>query len=149
MNDELFWFTWFLSLIWFVLYWIFGGVFFAVVAFLRFGRVRKVRFSCLFSLWTILVAAGAAWGGMLFAQEAQTECLLAAETKAEAITAVFGCGAIGVFGALLVGVAVLVIGGFLIMAISRTDNKPWIKMENDEEEKEVNVKEKGSSRFFR
>ncbi|MFC1787762.1 hypothetical protein ACFLZY_00910 [Patescibacteria group bacterium] len=133
MMSDLTLFTWFLALIWFIFYWIFGGVFFAVMALLRLGRVRKVRFSCLFSVLTVIVAFGTAFSGMNLARDAQTKCLLQAENKAEIITAIFGCGAAGVFGTFLLGAAVLILGGFLIMALSKSHSKPWITFDHEEE----------------
>ena len=80
-------FTLFLGFLWFLFYWILGGVLFALVAILRLGRVRKVRFSCLFSFWSLLCGAGAAWGGVKLAQDSITSCYLLAQTKAEVLTA--------------------------------------------------------------
>ncbi len=129
-------FTLFLGFLWFLFYWILGGVLFALVAILRLGRVRKVRFSCLFSFWSLLCGAGAAWGGVKLAQDSITSCYLLAQTKAEVLTAFFGCGFAGVFGAFLLGAAVLTLGGFLIMEISKNKNAPWITLEDHSDEGE-------------
>ncbi len=122
-------FATFLSILWFLVYWILGGVFFAVIALLRLGRVRKVRFSCLFTIWALVVAIGAAFKGLEFSRDAITECMGSAITKAQTVTAVFGCGAAGVFGAFLIGALAITLGGFVIFAISRTKSKPWIILE--------------------
>ena len=52
-----------LSLLWFVVYWIVGGVIFSIVSLTRFLHIHKARFSCLFTLLSIGAAYGAAWLG--------------------------------------------------------------------------------------
>lgn len=139
-----------LSIVWFLLYWTIGGVFFAVVAIARLGRVRKVRFSCLFTLWSLLLGVGAAVFGYQFAQGAVEECLSYSETTTELAAAVFGCGFIGVLGAFAIGFILLVAGGFLIMAMSKSDVKSWITLEREEQSAESTSSDEGngSSKFF-
>lgn len=123
-----------LAAFWFLLYWVLGGVFFAVVAILRLGRVRKVRFSCLFSLFSIIIALGASWFGLRMSNQGISDCLATAETAPELATAIFGCGFAGVLGAFLLGAAALMIGGFILMAISKSKTKPWINLGDEGEE---------------
>lgn len=137
-------FTFFLGFLWFLLYWILGGVLFALVAILRLGRVRKVRFSCLFSLWSLVCGVGTAWGGVKLAQDSITSCYLLAQTKAEVLTAFFGCGFAGVFGMFLLGAAVLTLGGFLLMEISKNKSAPWINLEDHSDEGEESGGQEGS-----
>jgi hypothetical protein len=59
---------------------------------------------------------------------------VSATTKAQTIVALFGCGAAGILGVFLVGAAALVLGGFLIMAVSKTSTKPWVNLDEDGEE---------------
>ena len=132
MLDTLSSFAIFLSILWFLVYWILGGVFFAAIAILRLGRVRKVRFSCLFTLWVLIVGVGAAFKGLEFSQESISICLKGSATQAELVTAVFGCGFAGVFGVFLLGALAVTIGGFLIFSISRTKTKPWITLQPEE-----------------
>ena len=140
----------FLSILWFLVYWILGGVFFAVISLLRLGRVRKLRFSCLFSLWVLVIGIGAAFKGIEFSQEQVKECLADATNRAQIVTAVFGCGFSGVFGAFLIGAIAVTLGGFIIFAISRTKSRPWIVLEQEEEdEKDVKEeKEESASKYF-
>ncbi|MBI4713594.1 hypothetical protein HY771_00155 [Candidatus Uhrbacteria bacterium] len=139
-----------LSILWFLVYWILGGVFFAVIALLRLGRVRKLRFSCLFSLWVLVIGIGAAFKGIELSQTQVEACLIDATNRAQIVTAVFGCGFSGVFGTFLIGAVGVVLGGFLIFAISRTKSRPWIVLEQEEEEgKEVkDEKTEGASKYF-
>lgn len=133
MNTDLGLLAWLLALIWFLAYWVLGGVFFAVMAVLRFGSVRKVRFSCLFTILALGSAAGAAWGGLVMAADAVNACLLTSETKAEAVTAIFGCGFVGIFSAFGLGLAVIIGVGSLLLKISTTKTKPWINLEEQDE----------------
>ena len=142
--SELYLFTALLGFLWFIVYWIFGGVFFAVMAILRLGRVRKVRFSCLFSLLALVVGVASAFLGVSFGQSSIRDCLVEAGNKAEAITAIFGCGFAGIFGVFLLGAAVIVLGGFVLMSISTSKTKPWIIFEEDDEQVQAqNKKDKG------
>ncbi|MBM5789741.1 hypothetical protein FJZ23_01480 [Candidatus Parcubacteria bacterium] len=145
MDFSLHAFAAFLSLLWFLVYWILGGVFFAVVAILRLGRVRKVRFSCLFTLWALAVAVAVAFKGLAYSEREITTCLESAVTKAETVVAVFGCGTAGVFGAFLLGALAITVGGFFIFAISRSQSKPWIVLEQDETSS-INPSDPGEAR---
>jgi hypothetical protein len=143
-------FSAFLAILWFLIYWILGGVFFAVIAILRLGRIRKVRFSCLFSILAFICGVAASIFGLSYSQEAVDTCLLEAATKAEVVTSVFGCGFAGVFGAFMLGAVVLTIGGFIIMTLSKSQTKPWLVLHDEEEEEaqEVEKQERGGSEFF-
>jgi len=138
MDASLIAFALFLGLIWFLVYWILGGVFFALVAIMRLGRVRKVRFSCLFTLWSLACALGSAWFGIFTVEDVVGECVANSDTSTEMVSAVFGCGFVSVFGFFLIGAALLVLGGFAIMAVSKSKTKPWfdLEFEIDDEEPE-------------
>ncbi|MCR4313845.1 MAG: hypothetical protein NUV84_01195 [Candidatus Uhrbacteria bacterium] len=132
MDAELTSFLIVLSILWFVVYWVLGGVFFAVVTMMRLGRLRKVRFSCLFSILSLIVGIGVAYAGIKGSQEAVSDCLEQAVTNVEKMAAVLGCGAASIFGMFLLGALVLTIGGFLIMAVSKSKSQPWIVLDHDE-----------------
>ncbi len=118
-------FTWLLTLIWFLLYWIVGGVVFAVLTILRLGRVRKVQFSCLFSWLAGAAAIVTARAGMRSAARDVLFCLRDAHTRAEEITAVFGCGFVGIFGWFLAGLVVVLGIGYLLLVLSQTKTRAW------------------------
>lgn len=147
MDQDLLLFTVILGFLWFLAYWILGGVFFSLVALLRLGRVRKVRFSCLFSILAFFTGATTAFYGVRFGQGSIQQCLVDAETKAEVITAIFGCGFAGIFGVFLIGAAVLVLGGFFLMSISKSQTKPWIILDEEEEDGEGLVRGKEGGFF--
>ena len=140
----------FLSILWFFVYWVLGGVFFAAITILRLGRVHKVRFSCLFTIVALLCGIGASVIGLSYSQESVAKCLAESTNRAEAITAIFGCGFVGVFGMFLLGAAVLTLAGFVIMTISKAQTKPWLVINHNEEdeESEGEGEEKGTSKFF-
>ena len=145
-----------LSIFWFLIYWILGGVFFAVIAIMRLGRVRMVRFSCLFTLLALLLGVSASYFGIARSQQDVIVCLADAESNAEMVMAVFGCGFASIFGVFLVGAALLTIGGFLIMTISKSKTKPWIILEEpheellsqDQQEASLTESQVPSSKFF-
>ena len=132
MDAELTSFLIILSILWFVVYWVLGGVFFAIVTMMRLGRLRKVRFSCLFTILSFVVGVGVAYSGMKGSQRAVADCLGEAVSNAEKMTAVFGCGAASIFGMFLLGALVLTAGGFLIMAVSKSKSQPWIVLDHEE-----------------
>ncbi|MEK7131921.1 MAG: hypothetical protein AAB833_00175 [Patescibacteria group bacterium] len=58
-----------LTFAWFLIYWLFGGVLFAVVALSKFVRVNPAVFSCWFTLLSIATAFGAAWTGIFVLEQ--------------------------------------------------------------------------------
>lgn len=126
----------FLAILWFFVYWILGGVFFAVMAILRLGRVRKVRFSCLFTILAMICATGASYYGVHSAEPLIRTCVVEAASKIQTKVAIIGCGFSGIMGAFLAGAFALTLGGFLIMAISKSKAKPWIVLDSDEQDEQ-------------
>ena len=59
---------------WFVAYWVFGGVFFAIVAATRFIHTRKAVFSCLFTGGSVIAAYGAAVLGLMLVRPRGLRC---------------------------------------------------------------------------
>lgn len=128
MEPELNALTILLGLIWSLMYWIAGGVMFALISLLRLGRVRKVRFSCLFTLLAFACGSAAAYLAVSRSQGALNACLVESKTQAETLVALFGCGFGQFFLAFLLGAAALVSGGFLAFALSSTKTKPWVDL---------------------
>ncbi len=119
MNSDLTLLTGILAVLWFLVYWVFGGVAFSLLVLLRLGRVRKVRFSCLFTLLSFVLGVGAAYGGVQYSREAIAQCLLQATNRPQIIIAIFGCGFVGIMGAFFVGALALVFIGLLLMLLCR------------------------------
>ncbi len=126
-----------LSIFWFLAYWVLGGVFFAVITILRLGKIRMVRFSCLFTILALLLGVSASYFGIARSQQNVIACLEDAQSNAEMVMAVFGCGFASIFGIFLIGAAFLTLGGFLIMTISKSKTKPWIILEEPHEDTQI------------
>ncbi len=131
----------FLSIIWFLFYWVLGGVFFAVIAILRLGRVRKVRFSCLFTFYSIFCATAASYIGVHAAEAAIRVCTLDATSRAKTVLAVIGCGFGEIMGSFLIGIVVLLLGGFILMSLSKSKAKPWFLLHQADEHEEAEQEE--------
>lgn len=119
MASDLALLTGLLATVWFIIYWLLGGALFALLVLLRLGRVRKVRFGCLYTLFALAAGVLAAHWGVNFSSEAINLCLADAHTKAEAATAVLGCGSAGIFGAFAAGAGALILGGLVLLTICR------------------------------
>ena len=119
MGTDLAWLMGLLAFFWFLVYWILGGVAFALLLILRLGRVRKVRFSCLFTLLALVSAICASWVGVDYSRLAVEACLQQATNRAQVITAIFGCGFVGVVGSFALGACVLILGGLFLMLVCR------------------------------
>jgi hypothetical protein len=141
MDSQLLSFYIVLGAVWFLLYWVLGGVFFAVIAIMRLGRIRTVRFSCLFSFLSLVAGVGASYMGLSKSQGAIESCVASATKKAEIIVGIFGCGLANILTWFLLGASVLVLGGFAIMAISKSKSKPWIVLDEQEEELPENTQD--------
>lgn len=131
-----------LALVCFFFYWISGGVFFACVALLRLVRLRKVRFSCLFTLLAAFCALAAAWGGVNWLART-TGCLVDSNGKRERILEIVSCGFGHFLLSALAGFALLIIFGFFLLKISSWKDRGWLtnfaerlKWDNEEEEEE-------------
>lgn len=123
---ELLPYSWILTLNWFVIYWILGGVFFAIVAISRTMKLRKARFSSLFTLTSLFAAFGAALAGLHYGHGQIEGCLAEAEDYFDSLAAVYGCGVLELFATAGLGfIGLLIIGSFL-MYICRPKNDSWI-----------------------
>lgn len=104
--------------LWFLFYWIFGGAFFALISVFRLGRLKKLRFSCLFSLFSLAAAFGGAWAGMRLAQSSATECLALAQTNVEGFVGFFGCSLVALTVSFLGGAAAVILLGLFSLRLS-------------------------------
>ncbi|MFH1631917.1 MAG: hypothetical protein ABIA47_02750 [bacterium] len=125
MEDAL-GYTLLVTMFWFPIYWIFGGVFFATVAIFKIIKLRKARFSCLFTVLTAGAAYAAARAGMMYGERQITECLEQADGFFNAIASVIACGVLELSLAGLVGFLLLLVAGFAALFVSRSGNGSWI-----------------------
>lgn len=119
-------FTITLAVVWFFLYWIIGGVFFACVALLRLIRIRKVRFSCLFSLSAALCAFAAAWGSTVWLGRAVATCPTVEPRGVQLLIEIFSCGFFQLIISALAGLAALIIIGFGLLRLSSWKDRNWL-----------------------
>lgn len=113
------------ALVWFFFYWIIGGVFFACVALLHLIRLRKVRFSCLFTLSAMLCALAAAWGSVNWL-ERTTGCLNDSNGNRGKVLEIVSCGFGRFLLSALAGLGLLLIFGFLLLKISSWKDRGWL-----------------------
>ena len=115
----------FFAIFTFLFYWIFGGVFFAMLTILRLGRIHKARFSCLFTVTSIGCAVGAVFTARQWAGEAVALCVKQSQTAAQIFFASTACGFFSFLAAFLVWIGVLVILGLIFMSLSKTNEQTW------------------------
>jgi hypothetical protein len=108
---------------WFIIYWILGGVFFALVAATRFMHTRKAMFSCLFTIGSVGAAYGASITGIILAaHDVARRC---APSQSPSALSAFGdlitChpGAVFVAGGMFF--ALLLTTGMVALLVSRVE----------------------------
>lgn len=124
-----------LTVLWFLVYWIFGGVVFAIISLVRPGKMKRVRFSCLYTIFSAFIAYAAAKLGVIWASEA-TGSIPQASSLSEAIVVMGGLGFVGILLGLIAGFIILFIGGWIIMLISRSKERSWYDRMAGEKEEE-------------
>lgn len=124
-----------LSVVWALFYWIFGGVFFSIIALLRLGRIRRTRFGCLFSLSAIGLGVVAAWSGIRLAVPLTDACVPSEAAAWQRWIELFACGIVPILGAFLAGFVVLLVVGVVLLLVSRSTSSAWIEKTPTKEEK--------------
>lgn len=124
MNADLFASVSALTLFFFLFYWILGGAAFSVAALLRIGRIRKGRFSCLFTLICAGTAFGAAKTGLLWAEERSSICVYTKIASESGFA--FSCGTGALLMAFVTWAAVTVLLGSLLLRFSRSKERSWL-----------------------
>lgn len=120
------------GIVWFVLYWIIGGIIFSIAALFRVAKLRKAQFSCLFTLASLGCAYGATYTGFLFGQKEINVCLSQARDIFEQLASVFACGILPMVfmgSAWFLGLLLL---GSILLFISRAKNQSWVDEKLDE-----------------
>ncbi len=119
-----------LSILWFVIYWILGGVVFSLIAAARSMHMKKARFSCLFTLGAAATAFGAAYAGMILSRPHGLRCpdeLVARGTLQGAenfnIQSILVCDFNAVLIAGTMFFALLLAAGMVAMLLSRTEKQ--------------------------
>jgi hypothetical protein len=118
-----------LTLLWFVLFWIIGGVIFATIGLVRFLRVNKNRFSCLFTFFSLAAAFGAAWTGIAATNMPGPHACLVRQgldhlPLTQILPSLFNCSYNEVLSAAGLWFLFLLAVGIILLLISRTPEKP-------------------------
>ena len=118
-----------LTLFWFVIFWIVGGVIFATIGLVRFLRVNKNRFSCLFTFFSLAAAFGAAWTGIAAARmPGPRMCMVKSGVESapftEMLPKLFNCSYDELLSAAGLWFLFLLALGIILLLISRTPEKP-------------------------
>lgn len=127
-----------LTVITFLLYWIFGGVVFSIITALRLGRVQKTRFGCLFSSVSLGLAIIAAASGVTLAENQIARCQLSPSRWISWIES-FACGIIPIMSVMFIGFLILILVGVFLMyisTISESDQPEWIEQTLPEDHEE-------------
>ncbi|MFA5945638.1 MAG: hypothetical protein WC802_01870 [Patescibacteria group bacterium] len=124
-----------LALLWFVSFWILGGVIFAIIGLVRFLRLNKNRFSCLFTILSALTGFGAAWMGLLAARANDAEGCLDNSTTFTGITQffpnLFSCSSQEVLYSAGLWFLFLMAAGIVLLFFSRAPERPRDMHGND------------------
>jgi hypothetical protein len=111
---------WSLVLLWFITYWILGGVFFSLITATNLIRLNKTRFSCLFTIGSIVAAYAAAAGGVLLAHPGRhPECSAAILVRDHGIGTLLTCNFPAVLASGALCFTLLMMGGLIAMLFSR------------------------------
>ncbi len=126
-----------IGIVWFILYWIIGGVIFSIAALFRVAKLRKAQFSCLFTFAAIGCAYGATHTAYLFGKREIVMCLMEARDVFEQLASVMACG---MFSIVLMGavwfVGLLALGSILLF-LSRAKNQSWVDEKLDDKQSET------------
>ena len=115
-----------IAFFWFMFYWVFGGVLFAVVSIMNVSKFRRARFSCLFTTASLICGFGAAYSGAMAAKESIDACLVESNDMFGRLASVVACG---VFEQMVAGVFwffILLCLSALAYILSRAGNQSWI-----------------------
>ncbi len=118
-----------LAMLWFVIYWLVGGVIFAVVAFSRLIHLKKAQFSCIFVVLSGLAAYGAAWMAVVSATGNHRACFAKIVGIYDALPAMFACATREtVFSGLLWFVFLMTLGiGLMFISQSADHGRPNVR----------------------
>jgi hypothetical protein len=123
-----------IALFWFILFWIFGGVFFAAVGIMRVIKLRKARFSCLFTILSAVCAYAAAHTGVWWARKEIKECIAQTHDVFGKMASVVACGIFEEALAAVIWFTVLILGGFILLYLTRAENQSWLDSDEGIEE---------------
>jgi len=116
-----------IAIFWFIIYWILGGVFFAIVVASRFIRLRKARFSCLFSIASATLAYGAASTTTVLSESSVAVCVN--KDGSDGFLSLLRCAPNAFFGSGAIWFILLVVIGTVAVLLSRAEKYPVAQRE--------------------
>lgn len=128
-----------IGLFWFILYWVFGGVLFAAIAITRTIKLRRARFSCIFTLLSLVCGFGAAYSGTFYAQNNINVCLAEAGDPFDALASVIGCGILEQVAAGAAWFGILIAVGLVFFILSRATNQSWMDSDHGLEDERYDI----------
>lgn len=120
------------GVVWFILYWIVGGIIFSIAALFKVAKLRKAQFSCLFTLASIGCAYGATHTAYIFGRREIESCLLQANDIFEQLASVMACGMLSIVAMGAVWFVGLLALGSILLFLSRARNQSWVDEKLDE-----------------
>lgn len=112
------------TLLWFVLYWLVAGVLFAIIGLVRFMRINTARFSCLFTLLSLVTAYAAAWTSYVAAARTAPRCVGQINAAYEAIPGLLRCAATITMSNAILWFIVLLAVGIALLFVTRLPDHP-------------------------
>lgn len=114
-----------LGVIAFLTYWVFGGVIFSVLSLLRPGKLRRVRFSCLYTLFSGGIGYTSAYMAWRLLEKSAGP-IAESVPVTQVIERVGGSGLLSIIFSFLTGLCVVFAGGWIIFLLSRTKELSWL-----------------------
>jgi hypothetical protein len=96
------------------------------VALLKLIRLRKVRFSCLFSLSAALCAVGAAWVSAVWLDKATVSCQTDRLDQTAFLSECFAAGWLQLIVSAIGGLLVLLLIGLVLLKFSSWKDRNWL-----------------------
>lgn len=118
----------------FLVYWIIVGSIFASFSFIRNMKIRKARFGCLFTIFSMISAVGATYTGYLAGRENINECVERGLGWSESMVSFLGCSMFAISLMAIAWFFALFGFGLLSLLISRSWNQSWIDHELEDNE---------------
>jgi len=129
----------FLTFVWFLAYWIFGSAFFVVIRIFGSRKIRRIQFSCTYSLLCLLTAYGASRTGLVLSGEGVEEAFQSLKLLSGATVDFFTAGFAGITLAGIIWFIITILIGFILLALARSKEKVWWS----EEESQNNNSQEG------
>ncbi|MFH1610980.1 MAG: hypothetical protein ABIA83_00025 [Patescibacteria group bacterium] len=130
MSDWIFYIP--VGFVWFIIFWIVGGVIFSIAALFKIAKLRKAQFSCLFTITCVGCAYGATHSAFLIGNSQVGACLNQAQDIFGKFASVIACGIFPITAMGIIWFIALMLVGAVLLYISRAKNQSWVDKKLDE-----------------